>query len=315
MARIESKILFITTSPRTPFRMIPEIELLTAHFSRQKWNTETQMAFMQLLRDENFFYGEGANDPAFSARDRINRAPKALGFVTLSPEISLTAAGQELIQTKRKEEIFLRQLLKFQLPSPYHQPTSKSAAFWVKPYLEIFRLIRHFGSLDFDEIMLFGLQLVDYRIFDTIVTKIEQYRMAKAQTEQNFKTFRGEYLLKELKTIYSDEIVSGSTQTRESYDTSLTKFLQTKASNMRDYTDALFRYLRATGLVNISHIGKSISIAPEKVQEVDYFLDNTDKEPCCIDDEKQYTKYLSNPDIPKLFTDNKDLLLNKFQTQ
>jgi hypothetical protein len=41
---------------------------------------------------------------------------------------------------------------------------------------------------------------------------------------------------------------------------------------MRDYADACVRYLRATGLVNISHLGKSISIVPEKIQEVDYFL-------------------------------------------
>jgi len=313
MARIESKILFITTSPRTPFRMIPEIELLNTHFSGQKWNTETQTEFMRLLRKENFFFGEGANDPAFSARDRINRAPKALGFVKLSPVIRLTAAGQELIQTKRKEEIFLRQLLKFQLPSPYHKPTYKAAQFWVKPYLEIFRLIRHFGSLSFDEIMLFGLQLVDYRIFDDIVTKIEQFRIAKAKTEQNYNSFRGEYLIKELKTIYSEEIISGSTQTRESSDASLMKFLQTKANNMRDYADALFRYLRATGLVNISYTGKTISIAPEKVQEVDYFLEHTDREPCFIDDEKPYAKYLAYPEIPQLFTDNKDLLLNKIE--
>jgi len=168
MARIDSKILFITTSPRTPFRMIPEIELLNTHFSGQKWDAETQTAFMQLLREENFFYGKGANDPAFSARDRINRAPKALGFVTLLPVIGLTEAGQELIQTKRKEEIFLRQLLKFQLPSPFHIPTEKAASFYLKPYLEMFRLIRHFGSLNFDEIMIFGLQMVDYRLFDTI---------------------------------------------------------------------------------------------------------------------------------------------------
>jgi len=314
MARIDSKILFITTSPRTPLRMIPEIELLSTHFSGQKWNAETQTAFMQLLREENFFYGEGANDPAFSARDRINRAPKALGFVTLAPVINLTEAGQELIQTKRKEEIFLRQLLKFQLPSPFHIPTEKAANFYVKPYLEMLRLIRHFGSLNFDEIMIFGLQMVDYGLFDTIVEKIEQFRIAKAQTEQNYKTFRNEYLTEELKVIYSEEILSGSTQTRESNDTSLAKFLQTKASNMRDYADALFRYLRATGLVNISHIGKSMSIAPEKVLEVDYFLEHTDRRPCFVDDEKQYVKYLANPEIPQLFTDNKGLLISKIQS-
>jgi len=117
-----------------------------------------------------------------------------------------------------------------------------------------------------------------------------------------------------LKAIYSEEILSGSTQTRESNDASLAKFLQTKASNMRDYADALFRYLRATGLVNISHIGKSISIAPEKVLEVDYFLGHTDRKPRFVDDEKQYVRYLTNPEIPQLFTDDKDLLINKIQS-
>jgi hypothetical protein len=315
MANVSSKVLFITTSPRTPFRMIPEIELLNTHFSGKKWNSETQTAFMQLLREENFFNGEGTNDPAFSARDRINRAPKALGFVMLSPVIGLTPAGKELIQSKRKEEIFLRQLLKFQLPSPYHKPTDQAAAFRVKPYLEIFRLTRHFGSLKFDELMIFGLQLVDYRLFGNIVSKIEQFRVAKTQTEQSYKSFRNECLTKELKAIYSEEITSGITKTRESNDASLAKFLQTKASNMRDYTDALFRYLRATGLVNISHIGKSISIAPEKVQEVDYFLQYTDKEPCFVDNEVLYAQYLANPTIPQLFTDNKDLLLRTIQRE
>jgi len=311
MARIESKILFITTSPRTPFRMIPEIELLNTHFSGQKWNTETQTAFMQLLREENFFFGEGANDPAFSARDRINRAPKALGFVLLSPEINLTKAGQELVSAKRKEEIFLRQLLKFQLPSPFHIPTEKATAFYVKPYLEMFRLIRHFGSLSFDEIMFFGLQLVDYRIFDNIVAKIEQFRIEKAKTDLSYKAFRHNQLQTELQIIYTDEIAEGKTKTRESRNSTLDKFLQTKASNMRDYTDALFRYLRATGLVNISHIGKSISIVPEKMTEVDYFLERIDRKPCFVDDEKRYTVYLGDSTIPQLLTDNRDLLLSK----
>ena len=311
MARIESKILFITTSPRTPFRMIPEIELLNTHFLGQEWNTETQTAFMQLLRKENFFFGEGANDPAFSARDRINRAPKALGFIMLSPEISLTKAGQELVSAKRKEEIFLRQLLKFQLPSPFHIPTEKAANFYVKPYLEIFRLIRHFGSLNFDEVMIFGLQMVDYTLFDKIAEKIERFRIEKATTDINYKAFKHNQLHAELQIIYEVEIAEGKTKTRESRNRTLDKFLQTKASNMRDYTDALFRYLRATGLVNISHIGKSISIVPEKMTEVDYFLEHIDREPCFVDDEKLYTDYLGDAAIPQLLTDNRDLLLSK----
>ncbi|MCL6103965.1 MAG: AlwI family type II restriction endonuclease [Bacteroidetes bacterium] len=315
MARIDSKVIFVTTSPRTPSKMIPEIELLNTHFSGQSWNTDTQRAFMELLKEENFFNGEGANDPAFSARDRINRAPKSLGFVVLSPTISLTQSGIELVTSRRKEEIFLRQLLKFQIPSPYHKPTENSANFWVKPYLELFRLIRYFGSLKFDELMIFGLQLVDYRQFSNIVTKIDQFRVAKAQNDGNYKRFRAKYLEAELKELYSVDISSGNTRTRETNDASIAKFLKTKASNMRDYADACFRYLRATGLVNISHLGKSISIVPEKIQEVDYFLEHADREPCFVNNEGQYVAYLGNPQIPTLLTDDRELLEQKIRLE
>src|ERR1035437_1235680 len=315
MARIDSKVIFVTTSPRTPSKMIPEIELLNTNFSGQRWNTVTQRAFMELLKEENFFNGEGANDPAFSARDRINRAPKSLGFVILSPTISLTPAGLELVNSSRKEEIFLRQLLKFQVPSPYHKPTENAADFWVKPYLEMFRLIRHFGSLKFDELRLFGLQLTDYRNFETVASKIEQFRVEKAQNQGNYKRFYQEYLYSELRQIYADRIQAGRTRTRQTNDASISTFLNTQASNLRDYADACFRYLRSTGLVNISHIGKSISIVPEKIEEVDYFLANTDREPCYIDNERQYVSYLGNAELPNLLTDNRELLEQKIRAE
>lgn len=313
MARIDSKVIFVTTSPRTPAKMIPEIELLSSHFSGKKWNNETQIEFMDLLRKENFFNGEATNDPAFSARDRINRAPKSLGFVTLSPTIKLTEAGEEVVNSKRKDEIFLRQLLKFQLPSVFHIPSSNSANFYVKPYLEIFRLIRYFGSLKFDELMIFGLQLVDYREFEKIVFKINQFRVKKAQSTISYKNFLKETFNKELKEVYSTDISSGNTRTRETRDNSIDRFLKTKASNMRDYADACVRYLRITGMVNISYIGKSISIVPEKINQVDYFLENTDRNPCFIDNEIEYIKYIGNSLTPKLLTDCRELLEEKIK--
>lgn len=314
MARINSKVIFVTTSPRTPAKMIPEIGLLNQNFVGQKWNNKTQIAFMERLKEENFFNGEGAKDPAFSARDRMNRAPKSLGFVKLSPVVALTPAGERLIHAKRKEEVFLRQLLKFQLPSPYHKPSSHAANFWVKPYLELFRLIRHFGSLKFDELMLFGLQLIDYRQFDTIVDKIEQFRTAKAENQGSYKTFKGECLKNELLAIYEADISDGNTKTRESRDKSINKFLKTKSNNLHDYADACIRYLRATGLVNISYVGKSLSIIPEKIGEVDFFLKETDRNPCYIDNEVQYTDYLGDATLPILQTDDKKIVIEKLRT-
>ena len=315
MARINSQLLFLTTSPRTPEKMIPEIDLLIRNFKGKSWNAATQRAFMEVLREEQFFNGKGENDPAFSARDRINRAPKSLGFVRLSPCITLTPAGEVLIASKKKEEIFLRQLLKFQIPSPYHRPGSHATHFRVKPYLEMLRLIRTMGTLKFDELQIFGMQLTDWHKFDTVVCKIEEFRIAKAKNQQNYKKFKAEYLKNELKTIYADRIARGNTQTRESNDASLNKFLETQSSNMRDYADACFRYLRATGLVNVSHIGKSLSIVPERIEDVDYILNTIDREPCFSDDEAQYATYLGDPTLPKLLTDNKRNLISKLHKE
>ena len=179
MARIDSRTLFLTTSPRTPSKMIPEIALLVKYFAGKKWDKESQNTFMEVLKKENFFNGKGENDPSFSARDRINRAPKSLGFVKLSPTIKLTPAGEKLITSKRKDEIFLRQMLKFQVPSPYHKPSSKASKFCVKPYLEMLRLVRTMGTLKFDELQMFGMQLTDWHDFERIVQKIETFRIGK----------------------------------------------------------------------------------------------------------------------------------------
>lgn len=312
---IDSKVLFITTSPRTPEKMIPEIDLLSKNFEGKKWNTETQIAFMELLRNENFFNGSGNNDPAFSARDRINRAPKALGFILLEPTIKLTESGKTLISAKRKEEVFLRQLLKFQIPSPYHTPSEKAADFYVKPYLEILRLIYTLGTLKFDELMIFGLQLTDYREFDNIVKKIEKFRIDREKTSKKYREFKYYAQMNELQEIYSSELAKGETSTRESNIATAKKFLQTKASNMHDYADACIRYLRATGLVSISHIGRSLSILPEKKKDVEFILNNISREPVFIDDKAKYLDYLGNSELPKLLTDNKDSLLQKIKEE
>ena len=305
----------MTTSPRTPAKMIPEIDLLVKKFEGQPWNKDTQIKFMEVLRDEQFFNGKGENNPAFSARDRINRAPQALGFVVLKPVISLTDAGKALLTSRRKDEVFLRQMLKFQVPSPYHKPSSKAADFWVKPYLEILRLVRHFGTLKFDELQIFGMQLTNWHKFDDIVEKIEEFRKEKVEKQGSYRVFKRSFFNHELKDLYADRIASGKTKTRESSDTSLKKFLETQSHNMRDYADACFRYLRATGLINVSHVGKSLSIVPERVKDVDYILEHVDRDPVFVNDKKQYLSYLGDASLPVLLTDNRDVLVKRIKKE
>lgn len=270
---------------------------------------------MKVLCEEQFFNGEGAKDPAFSARDRINRAPKTLGFVTLAPTLAVTPAGEALLSSRRKGEVFLRQMLKFQIPSPYHRPTEEAATFCVKPYLEMLRLVRTMGALKFDELQIFGMQLTDWHDFDNIVRRIEAFREAKLNKKTSYRKFKTEYLKDELQRIYAHRIADGETATRESNDKSLAKFLKTQSSNMRDYADACFRYLRATGLVNVSHVGKSLSIVPERTADVDYILQNVDREPCHVTDEELYVAYLGDISVPLLLTDDRERLIARLHTE
>lgn len=171
------------------------------------------------------------------------------------------------------------------------------------------------GTLRFDELQIFGMQLTDWHDFDKIVRKIELFRIAKAENQGSYRTFKTQYLRNELTRIFEDRIASGDTRTRESNDVSLEKFLKTQSSNMRDYADACFRYLRATGLVNVSHAGKSLSIVPERIEDVDYILQTVDREPCFVDDEKSYVAYLGDAALPSLLTDDKQRLIAKLHAE
>lgn len=307
--KVTSKTLFFTTSPRSPLKMIPEISLLADNFSGQTWNKSNQIAFIELLKSDPNFEGEGSSKNLdFSARDRMNRAPQSLGFINLYPNIFLTDAGKRFIEGKRTEEVILRQLLKFQLPSAYHLPDDNNS-FWVKPYLEILRLIYTLESITFDEMLIFAMQLKDYRNFDTIKNMIIDFREKKANNKGNYKKFFNNIVDEELLKIYHSEISKKKFTTRESNENTLKKFLYTKKRNLRDYTDACFRYLRATGIVSIHHKGRSISIMPDKIPDVEFILKNIDRDPVYVTDGEKYKEYLFNSTIPLLYTDNKDNLI------
>lgn len=47
MAYLKSKTLFFTTSPRSPLKMVPEIEILDKYFTGKVWNTNTQIEFIK----------------------------------------------------------------------------------------------------------------------------------------------------------------------------------------------------------------------------------------------------------------------------
>jgi len=289
--------------------MLPEIQLLCEVFMSQSWDKTTQKAFMDELEKSDFFEGSGsAKEKDFAARDRITRAPKALGFVDLKPKIQLTEAGRELIYGKRPQEVFLRQLLKFQIPSPFHSEHKNiSGTFYVRPYLEIMRLVFDLEYLTFDEFKIFAIQLTDYRKYEIVKNAILSFREEKENRRGKYKLFVNEEWERAIRKIYNDKIYAGEIRTRQKKNSNLKEFIQTKKGTMRDYADACFRYLRFTGLFAFK--GRSLIVSPDKIMEASHVLETVDRNPVHTHDMKQYTKHLFCVENPVLYADNKENLI------
>lgn len=284
--------------------------MLNDELGGEEWNRQTQIKFYDLLKSKDFFEGAEAKDKAFAARDRVNRVPKGLGFITL-PILGLSNVGKEFLESDNKEEILLRQLLKFQIPSPYHPLGRGAANYSVKPYLELFRLIRDLDGLKFDELQIFGMQLVNYCLYDEIIAKIRKFRIDKDSYKGNYREFKERVLERELSEVFSEEVASQNFHSRETRTSTKAEFLAKKARNLRDYADAAVRNLRTTGLVRVTSIGKTMTILPERVKDVDFILSTIDRVPVFVSSLRDYQNYLWNPAVPVLLTDNREMIIDK----
>lgn len=312
-----SRTLFAFTSPRTLEKSIPEIQLLIENFSGKVWDSESQIRFYELLTHSDFFEGGVPQQikDGMAGRDRINRAPQMLGFVTLKPTISLTLAGKMLLLGKRTQEVITRQLMKFQLPSPYHtQSKDESVVYCVKPYLELLRLIRDMDGLSKYEIGTFFLQMIHYEMYDNIKSQIQDFREYAKDNRGliNRKQIESDFRKNVIHSIWKDDIKLKNIRTRENHgEVTLDKFYQTKSQTMNDYADAFFRYLRASGLVTLNR-GYRIIVSPTMSEEVDYLLTNINRIP--LEYKKlEYIEYLGATDNLMLLSDNKSLIVTKLK--
>ena len=96
MAYLKSKTLFFTTSPRTPLKMIPEIEALSNGFEGKEWNTGTQIEFIKVLAEGKDFQGEGsakemAGEKFYKWKENRRSTVKAVTKVSVAIPLSYGA--------------------------------------------------------------------------------------------------------------------------------------------------------------------------------------------------------------------------------
>ncbi len=307
---------FVTTSPRNPAKVRQELELLS-RFDGKCWRKKNkrdqlvhQLEFAELLAESDFFGGNiSERYPTLAARDRL-RAPQMLGFVYVDEAriIHVTPAGWQLVRNEHVNDLFLRQLLKWQFPSWQHGGNPRTRwryevhlAAGVHPFRETLRVALELDGVTKDEIAIFLLPCPSPSAFTQAIPKISRFRQALSTISgaRPRKEFVTQTYLNELRRVYADDIEEGRIGIRETLaeqGRELEHFLDTKRRNLRDYADAAMRYFRYTGLFTqrgSKLVASNVTDARRILDELDVPLQPN------YDDPDVFYKYLGDSTIPQ----------------
>ncbi|MEY4692993.1 MAG: hypothetical protein RL437_273, partial [Actinomycetota bacterium] len=250
MSTAPSRAWKFPTSPRSPYKIKPELKLL-AQLQDRDWNKETQLAFAKLLSESSDYLGEvSEKETDFAARDRL-RGPSTLGFIKKQnksqTQLLLTDVGKIFVECELHEEefIFQRQIAKVQFGSPSNNKNVE-AQMNIRPMGLMIQILKEVGQLTKEEMALFCITTTDYKDIPATIQLIKQNREAisKEKDAAKRKALREKHRIDRLKQVYKIDLESGNTDLREGGQS----FLDTKYRTLRDFADSSFRYFLATGL-------------------------------------------------------------------
>jgi hypothetical protein len=300
---------YVGCSPRDPRKLIPEIELLL-EYDGQEWNKGKQREYTKKLTELDTFEGEGyEKEPDFSARDRVAKM-KTYGFVYIKNEddkgiLHVTEAGKRIVKSKIKEEIFLKQMIKWQYPSFQHQGNQyPKASFVIRPFIFLTKLIHALDGLTKPEIAIFCFTNTDENNSVNIIEEIKKYREKRNRIggKRPKREFDYEIQYEIYRHIYADMI-----KARGECDE--TKFINKKIRNSYDMADAMIRHLRFTPLFTIKNSKVVLSENMlDVVREIISLPIQINEE---YGDVEKFYAYMGNPGTPLLSFDDKTLLPKK----
>lgn len=202
-----------------------------------------------------------------------------VGNLTREKCSSLTSSGHMLLCYKIIiPDILLSLLLDYQLPiHEYSYALKLEGDFNVKPFLEFMRLIVDLEGLSRDEVMIYGLQLTNYKYYDEVKDKIKQFRAECPQEIEQYDKYARDCFDKEMLALYKDDIEEMSSQNAgKSFGKITENFLNDLRTKMRVYTESFLRLLHYTAKFNSD--GRKIWVAPEFSFEIEYLVEHTDRQ-------------------------------------
>ncbi len=178
---------------------------------------------------------------------------ESIGPLTVDVTPNITGAGKQLYATKLKHlnETFgqrlFEQLIRVEQPNPdWEHKDSVKDEFYVRPFLELTRLIHQMNGLSREELMIYGLQLTDYRKFETIKSKIQDFRAKLKHKQGQYDEFVQECFDKEMSALYDSEIRAQVRKKATPYNLVKADFISKLLDKMKIYAESYYRLLRYT---------------------------------------------------------------------
>jgi len=211
-----------STTVRNPNRLRGGLQILNDHFNGQLWDTAQQGKFFDLLRSTGVYEMEDSEYGRMTAARKqehgrkwvsvLNQLGFCFAYESSGEPLTITEAGQALIENPDMEdEIFLRQLLKYQKPCAL--PKQNGPAFSdmsVLPFVVSLKIAYNTKGLSKEEISIFLNTTIRMSDADNIIKQIFIYRKKRDQIEGRVKKceFYVKTQLTRLETVFKEELES-----------------------------------------------------------------------------------------------------------
>ena len=209
-----------STTVRNPNRLRDGLKVLKENFEGKSWNLNQQERFFDLLKEKGVYEIEEENYGRMPKARKQEHARKwisvlnQLGFSfayeSSGKPVIITKAGNALLKhPDLEEEVFLRQLLKYQKPSPL--PKQSGEAFSrvdILPFVASLKIVYKSGGLSREEISIFLNTTIRMKDVDSTIAQIENYRVQRSKIEGKVKRKEFYYYtqLNRLENIFAEEI-------------------------------------------------------------------------------------------------------------
>ena len=184
---------------RNPDRLREGLQILKDHFNGEEWNTTQQEKFFDMLREHGVYDMEDADFGRMTSERKQEHARKwvsilnQLGFCfayeSSGKPVLVTKAGESLLDNLEiEDEVFLRQLLKYQKPCAL--PKQNGALFdgvSVLPFIVSLKITHDLGGLSKEEISIFLNTTVRMSEINKVIKQIQDYRSERSKIEGRVK--------------------------------------------------------------------------------------------------------------------------------